>query len=175
MPYCVECGKSQARLSNGSLCKSCFNVKSNFGNNSFDTLRNTSSNVDGMNEYYDAHNITSRQNELCDMNKPVAELSANQLMLMIKVQLEPLENKIDDIEKSLKQKVVSLEKKVIILENEIEKQNEKNEVLTSTIVNMQKALNSIDSQERSKIVLGLTENEINVNNVIKRTGSRKNI
>ena len=46
-----------------------------------------------MNEYYDAHNIMSRQNELCDMNKPVAELSANQLMLVIKVQLEPLENK----------------------------------------------------------------------------------
>ena len=33
MPYCILCGKSQAKLNNGAYCKGCFNNKNKGSDN----------------------------------------------------------------------------------------------------------------------------------------------
>ena len=69
------------------------------------------------------------------------------------------QSKVTRIEKSLNSKVTVLEKKVSALEDEVQSQSEKIKTLSTIIIKMQNALNTIDSSTREKniIISGLTE------------------
>ena len=96
------------------------------------------------------------------LNKPVAQLSVQELMAV----LQPLEKKIDNLEHSVNKRIKSIEMRNDVLERELHQQKKKSDVLSGIIVDMQRALNNIDSEERSKniIVSGISEKHITIPN-----------
>ena len=176
MPNCVNCNKRQKHLNNGSLCKSCFTDQSFNANNDssgFNTNTNTDPdeltfNQDGST--WNSNNASASSTDILnpsiltrpDLNKPVSQLCVQELISL----LQPLEKKIDNLEHSVNKRMKSIETRNDVLEKELHKQKKKSDVLTGIIVDMQRALNNMDSGERSKniIVSGLTEKDITIPN-----------
>ena len=82
--------------------------------------------------------------------------------------IKPLEEKIDKISNTFSKKIASLEKRADIFEKSLSIKNERISQLTNTAINMQQALNSIDTQQRAKnvIMTGLTEEDILIDGVM---------
>ena len=158
MPICSKCNKTQARFKNaGSLCTNCFN-DANAGQV---TCRNNLDNVDAT------PTEDGIAYERIDMTKKVGELAIGELMGLMQQIVKPLEEKMEVMNKNLTAKVALLEKRVNILEKEDNIKNERIMQLTDTVVNMQRALNSIDAKDRAKnvIVSGLLEEDMLVGQV----------
>ena len=171
MPYCSTCGKSQARFKNdGSLCASCFNdhnvgqVKSrmNVDNDNLSPQR-INNNIDVSND-----NVNNVALEAIDLEQKVGDISTRELMQLFGCIIKPLEEKIDKISNTFSKKIASLEKRADIFENSLSIKNERISQLTNTVINMQQALNSIDTQQRAKnvIMTGLTEEDILIDGVM---------
>ena len=76
--------------------------------------------------------------------------------------MDPVNKKLEDIEKSLSGKVNALEKRMTILEGGVKTRGQKTDVLSEIVVNMQRALSSMDAEVRALnvIVSGLPELQI---------------
>ena len=119
--------------------------------------------TDGMNEYLD--------NNMSTLNPPTSQADNNidrpvtvrDILTIIK----PLENKIDQLNNSLNQRMTSVETKNKALENEVMHQKHKNEVLTGIVSDMQRVMNGYDSNVRAKniMIAGLSEQNITVGEV----------
>ena len=98
------------------------------------------------------------------MNKTGADLSATDLYRIVSAAMHETNVKIDKIDQDIQNKMASLENRVQILETEGEKKDEDIEQLKHTVISMQKALNSIDQNERSlnAVISGLKEGDIDV-------------
>ena len=97
------------------------------------------------------------------------EISQNDLRLITLIQhaMKPLETKIDKIHDELLNRVTSLETRVEMIEKSDELKNGELSRMKDTVVNMQHALNSLDSKERAKniIIAGLSEENIDSENI----------
>ena len=107
-----------------------------------------------------------------DPDKAVADLTARELVEIIKKVSEPIENRVTKIDET----VQPLVKQVEILEKDLRDKSEKIDTLTSIIINMQKSLNMIDMAERATNVMisGLDEANIVVSDdLILATDKKK--
>ena len=153
MPHCSKCDKSQARFKNdGSLCTTCFN-ELNVG-------QVRSRDTDGAND--DIIQIPSM-----DMEGKVQDMTVGEMLGLFQVAIKPLQEKVDTLNITMSNKITSLEKRIDILEKEDTNKSEQIAQLTDTVTNIQRALNTIDSKERSKniIIWGLTEDAITIDGV----------
>ena len=177
MPHCTKCGSIKAQLNVGSLCKTCF-AESKRDNN-----------TNGLNEYHNSNfdhsctvgneHILSQVNyretssnntqvpiitsPVLDVNKPISAINIGELLQIINALVtKPLELKIDELEKCVTRKVASIEKRVNLMENELDREMKKTENLTGIIINMQKALNRVDSDGRvnNVMVFGFQEDNV---------------
>ena len=172
MPHCSNCSKSQARFKNdGSLCTTCFNecnsgqVKSRNNNNIDINVMPPQLNVDvSPSNRNDASSVISP----LEMQKKVGDITTGELLGLFQQIIKPLEKKIDLINTALSVKIISLEKRVDTLEKEDNVKNGRILQLADTVVNMQRALNSIDSKDRANnvIMLGLTEEDMTVDGIL---------
>ena len=98
------------------------------------------------------------------LNKTGANLSGTDLYKIVSAAMHETNQKIDKLDKDIQNKVTSLENRVNMLEAEGEKKDEDIEMLKHTVVSMQRALSSIDQDQRNinAIISGLTEGVINV-------------
>ena len=109
------------------------------------------------------------QNDTSFPNISGNNISVNEARLFTLIQqaVKPLETKIDQIRDDLNNRVISLEKRMDLIEKTDESKNDELSKVKDTMVNMQRALNSFDSVERSKniIISGLSEEVISSDNV----------
>ena len=82
------------------------------------------------------------------VNKSGAELSATDIYTIVTTAIQGTNKKIDDLKMSVDGEIELLQNKVKILQNDNEKKDEEISTLKHTVVNIQKALNSIDQKER---------------------------
>ena len=118
-----------------------------------------------------------------DVNKPISEINIGELLQIINIQvtkplearIDRVEMKIDQVEKAVNQKITSIEKRVTLIENELDKETKKAEGMTGVVVNMQKALNRIDSVERADklMVFGLSEEKITTDDGVLDSDEKK--
>ena len=96
------------------------------------------------------------------ISKSGSELSATDLYRIVSAAMKETNQKIDKIDKDIQNRMVTLENRVKILESEGEKKDEDIEQLKHTVISMQRALNSIDQEQRSvnAIISGLSEDKI---------------
>ena len=83
------------------------------------------------------------------LNKTGANLSGTDLYRIVSAAMHETNLKIDKLDKDIQNKVTLLENRVNMLEAEGEKKDEDIERLKHTVVNMQRALSSIDQDQRS--------------------------
>ena len=97
-----------------------------------------------------------------DANTPVAQMTAGQMLALIQSQTKPLDEKVENIGLKLDREINGLKTRVNVLEDEVKEQKEKNETLTQIVIEMQKSLNKIDSNDRVKnlMISGLPEGEM---------------
>ena len=225
MPHCTKCGKGQARLNQGDLCKECFEQSDEYENsahgnffsqdmqNSLSTMLNprhiapigssrlSFNSTNSMNPTYDNDHMNFSQSSRFsvpqasqqfatndsnlsqtfqptvdntrtgglgfDTNTPVSALTAGQMLALIQSQTKPLEAKVVGIDQKLDKEINGLKTRINVLENEVKEQKEKNDTLTQIVVEMQKSLNRVDSNDREKnmIINGLPEGDLIVNEV----------
>ena len=110
-----------------------------------------------------------------DANTPVAAMTAGQMLSLIQSQTKPLENKVESIEHKLDMEIGGLKNRIGVLESEVREQKERNETLTQIVVEMQKSLNKIDSNDREKnlMISGLPEDEIQIDDVTLSNDNEK--
>ena len=110
-----------------------------------------------------------------DPNTPVSALTAGQMLALIQSQTKPLETKIESIDQKLNIEINGLKTRIGVLENEVKEQKEKNGTLTRIVVEMQRSLNKIDSDDREKnlIINGLPEGEIESDGILIREDREK--
>ena len=105
------------------------------------------------------------------MQKSMSELTVADIIQINIISNDPIQRQLTSIETELKGKIQSLDNRMNILEQMKTSMEEENTILRSTISNMQKSLNRIDSDTRNKnvIITGLPEDEIPVgeNQVIR--------
>ena len=96
------------------------------------------------------------------VNKSGSELTATDIFTIVTTAIQGTNKKIDDLKDEVQKKIVTLENKVRLLENENEKKDEDINILKHTVINMQKAFNSMDQGERSTkaIIQHLPETDI---------------
>ncbi len=82
-------------------------------------------------------------------HKSVAEISATEIYTIVTTAMQVTNRKIDDLQNDVQNKIGTLENKVKILETENEKKDDDINLLKHTVISMQKAMNSIDQNERS--------------------------
>ena len=101
-----------------------------------------------------------------DANTVDGPVSFNEARLVTLMQhaMKPLEAKLDQIHNELTNRVMSLEKRVDLIEKCDEIKTDEVYRIKNTMVNMQRALNSIDSADRSKniIISGISEEVITI-------------
>ena len=102
------------------------------------------------------------------MEQKASGISTRELMQLFGCIIKPLEEKIDKISKTFSKKIASPEKRADSFENSLSIKNERISQLTNTVIDMQQALNSIDTQQRAKNVMmtGLTEEDILIDGVM---------
>ena len=100
------------------------------------------------------------------LQKPMSELTVGDIIQINRISNDPIQRQLNSIESELKGKIHALDTRVNILEQNKASIEEENAILRSTITNMQKSLNKIDSDTRNKnvIITGLPEGEIPVGN-----------
>ena len=96
-------------------------------------------------------------------NKTGAELSATDIYTIVSSAIHGTNKKIDDLQKNVNDKIELLQNRVKILETENEKKDEEISTLKHTVVNIQKALNTVDQGERSTKAIIQHLPEINMN------------
>ena len=96
------------------------------------------------------------------MDKPISELTVADIIQINMISNDPIRQQISTMEKDFMKKFQTMEDRINILGKEKSKLEEENTVLRNVVTNMQKSLNKIDSDVRSKnvIITGLPESEI---------------
>lgn len=91
-----------------------------------------------------------------------------ELYVMLSEQISHLGNRVSTIETLLSGRVSVVENKLKLHDEQIAQKNEQIAHLTNTVINMQKELNSIDSEKRSNnlIIAGLSEDNLTVEDTI---------
>ena len=91
-------------------------------------------------------------------------MSATDIYRIVTSALQDTNNKIDQMDKSIQSKINVLETRVKTLETEGQQKDDEIDRLKHTVINVQKALNSIDHIHRSTnaIISGLSEDDIEV-------------
>ena len=99
-------------------------------------------------------------------NKTGAELSAKDIFTIVTSAIQGTNKKIDDLQKNVNDEIETLQNRVKLLETNNEKKDEEISTLKHTVINMQRALNTIDQGERSTkaIVQHLPESEMDGEN-----------
>ena len=98
------------------------------------------------------------------MQKPISELTVADIIQINRISNDPIQRQLNSIESELKQKIQTLDNRVNILELNKSAVEEENAILRSTISNIQKSLNRIDSDARNKniVITGLPEEDIRI-------------
>ena len=108
--------------------------------------------------------LPQHQQQMQHAGPQISDASPNELRLVALMQqaMKPLEQKIDKIHDELLNRVTSLETRVDLIEKNDDLKNGELSRIKDTVVNMQHALNTLDSEERSKniIIAGLSEENI---------------
>ena len=161
--YCSICGKKDTgRRTVDPVTKTCSLCVPNLGNTATGDggaiRRNTNT---------DDHISEATTDIPADiLNKPGGELSATDIYKIVTSALAGTNNRIEQMDKGIQNKIGLLETRVKTLESEGDKKDEEIERLKHTVVNIQKALNSIDQGKRSTnaIISGLSEELIEITN-----------
>ena len=162
MPFCGGCNKSQARFKNdGGLCTTCFN------NHNVGQVKSRDDNVESNGNDNTIDNNAADKDHFSSIidvpeGQKIGDLSTVDYIKLLSNIIKPIDDKLIKINENLTSKIHALEKRVDILEKEDSLKSEKLSILTSTVTNMQQAINSIDSKERSRniIISGLSEEDI---------------
>lgn len=109
------------------------------------------------------------------MRTAVSALTAGQMLALIQSQTKTLEIKVDKIETKIDKEITGMKTRIEVLETEVTAQKEKNDVLSGIVVEMQKALNKVDTEEREKniMVSGMSETDIVLNEVTLSNDNEK--
>ena len=147
MPHCTNCGVVKTRFpANVTLCAACRDTEGGVSDN--DVISNTI--VSELTE-----SLSDGDKSIDDiLNSSLPDLTVVQFIKIITVIIKPLK------EESSK-KIVDLENKVAVLETENKQLKENTGIMSDIIVGMQRSLNKLDSEERTKnlIVSGLPEDD----------------
>ena len=147
MPQCSNCGVTRTRFPAG--CTLCANCRARDGtNNDADPISETI--ISELTE-----SLGEEDGSVEDiMNASLPDLTVVQFIKIITVIIKPLK------EESSK-KIVALENRVTCLESENKQLKENSGVMSDIIVSMQRSLNKLDSEERTKniMVSGLPEED----------------
>lgn len=156
MPECKHCHERSSKLNAGQLCKTCFTevnrdqVKrrddgkaSNHANNTTEIPVN-----DG--------DVEKEISDIIDLDKPTSELSVRDLITLFKTITKPIIGKIEKSDKQFGKRVTSTENRITLLEAEMKQKDEKINMLTDIIINMQSSLNFIDRAYRKIICWSIT-------------------
>ena len=108
-------------------------------------------NYDGMNDYFKASTSNSH-NTTVSVYIPI-------WTNLIRKPHKPINEKLDQINENYNNRITTLESRVKILESENRNKDEKIEILTEIVVNMQKGINLIDGRTRSNNII-ITEGNI---------------
>ena len=168
MPFCTVCGKSATTRGNNRRTIDPVTNKCN------ECTSKSTSNSDGMNEYYEA-NRQKEQGDVGDdleplsaemMGKAVSDLTVKDILEINLHSNKPIAKKLDDFIGQVNDKMTKLDKRIELLEAENTKKEEDNITLKEIIRNMQKSLNKIDSGTRDKniIITGLPEENVSLDN-----------
>ena len=113
-------------------------------------------------------NVNNVALEAIDLEQKVGGISTRELMQLFGCTIKPLEEKFDKISNTFSKKITSLEKRADIFEKSLSIKNGRISQLTNTVINMQQALHSIDTQQRAKniIMTGLREEDILIDGVM---------
>lgn len=118
---------------------------------------------------------TTGTNSSISLDSSQTSVSNNiqELYILISGQIGNLGNRMSDIDNLLLKRVTVTENK--LQDEEIAQKNEQISQLSNTIVNMQKALNSIDNDIRSKnlIITGRPEDSLTIENTVANTDLEK--
>ena len=163
MPECLNCGTKQSKLNCDNLCKNCNTPTQQFSQQQSNSY---TPNNQQMDQRYHANNYQNHNTEHDRSNAPV---TVNDLTRIIK----PLQDKMDNIDTYIR----SLDTRVKTVENELKKEISKNEHLTEVIINMQKALNKIDSKSREAnlMISGCSEDDIHIEEDVTLTDDKKKL
>ena len=97
-----------------------------------------------------------------DGEKPVNELSVNELISLISRTIQPVKDDLDTIKNEISQKVKAHDNRLKLLEADNVKKQERIDNLESIIVEMQRFINKIDHDDRKAniIITGMSEDAI---------------
>ena len=169
--FCSNCGKKETEKGRGGV-KRTVDPVTRICNICVPNLANTSTGAGGA--IRKGSNVgfeqTAKTQDPKDaipadiLNKPGGELSATDIYRIMTSALTGTNDRIDQIDKSIQNKIDLLETRVKTLETEGDKKDEEIERLKHTVVNMQKAVNSVDQGKRSTnaIISGLSEDTMEV-------------
>ena len=168
--FCSSCGKKETERGRGGskrtvdpitkVCNICLPNQGNTSTGDGGAIRRNDISVDQTSPVPDPTDAIPAD----ILNKPGGELSATDIYRIVTSALSGTNNRIDQMDKNIQSKIGVLETRVKILETEGDKKDEEIERLRHTVVNIQKALNSIDQGKRSNnaIIAGLSEDMIEV-------------
>ena len=152
MVYCPNCGKPHKAKSR-ITCKACFDA-------GYDGQQPPNEDDEDFEEdelENDLEELTEEQ-----LNKPVTQMIMSDIINVIKIVNAPMSKKLDSVVVELNKTLSEVGERVRFLESENKRKDDIITSMKSTIVNMQKSLNSIDGNDRklNLIVTGLTEDDI---------------
>ena len=93
--------------------------------------------------------------------------SIQELYVMLSAQMNNLGNRMSALEDLMTNRLSVAENRLKLHDDELARKDEQIAHLTNTVINMQRSLNSIDSEKRSRnlIISGLTEGQLTAENV----------
>lgn len=100
------------------------------------------------------------------MDKPISELTVADIIKINMISNDPMQKQLNEIQKDFKTKFQNLDNRMNILEQEKQKIQEENNVLKNVVINMQKCLNKLDSDERNNnaMISGVPEADVQLPN-----------
>ena len=183
--FCATCGKKETERGRGGVkrtvdpvtktCNMCQNGAGNTKTGEGGAIRRNTKAADEEGDSSPTEEIPADL-----LNKSGNDLSATDIYRIVTSALQGTNTRIDQMDKNIQGKIGVLETRVKTLEAEGQQKDDEIERLKHTVVNIQKALNSIDNNQRSTnaIISGLSEDDIDVddgNVLIKLAGDTAKI
>ena len=153
MGVCQTCNQFYNRLRTGTQCNGCFNK-------AYPSVRSRGTTSNGTDA--DAAVATATDDIQIDGSKPVNELNVDELVTLITRTIQPVKDDLALIRQELSEKTKAHNNRLKLLEADVQQKQERIDGLESTVIEMQKFINTIDHEERRTniIVTGLSESTI---------------
>ena len=109
------------------------------------------------------------------LNKPMSEVTVADLIKINNISIDPMKQQLVSIQNEFRDTIENLDNRVELIEKDKDKLEEENYVLRGVVTNMQKCLNILDNNERSKniIVSGVPEGNVQIDNTTLKTEREK--